>query len=61
MRSLRAGANFTVFLLFFGLSLLDALWSGHWIRAGLWLLFGLLFLRADAMRAGTRSSSAHDG
>lgn len=33
----------TVFIAFFGLSLLDALWGGHWIRAGFWLLVGVSF------------------
>ena len=45
---IRFGANFAVFVLFFGVSLLDAFGSGAWLRAGLWLLIGLVFLFADA-------------
>jgi hypothetical protein len=45
------GANVTVFVIFFGLSLIDAVWSRHWIGAMLWLAFGLLFVRADSKPA----------
>jgi hypothetical protein len=41
------GPNVAIFILFFGLSVVDAIWSHNWIRALLWLGFGALFLRAD--------------
>lgn len=44
------GTNVTVFLLFFGIALLDALGSQDWLRAAFWLAIGLVFLRADALR-----------
>ena len=50
MRSVRIGSNVTVFLLFFGISLLDALRSQDWLRAALWCAIGLVFLRADALK-----------
>ena len=50
MRNFRLGANVTVFLLFFGISLLDALRGGDWLRAALRLALGLVFLRADSLR-----------
>jgi hypothetical protein len=50
MRKLRLGANVTVFLLFFGIALLDALKSSDWLRAALWFALGLVFLRADSLR-----------
>lgn len=37
----------TVFILFFGLSLVEALWSGNWITAGLWLAAGAAFWALD--------------
>ena len=40
----------TVFLLFFGISLLDALTGGDLPRAGFWLLVGAAFWGADRMR-----------
>ena len=51
MRSPRVGTNVTVFLLFFGISLLDALQTHDWIRAAFWAAIGLVFLGADALKA----------
>lgn len=48
---LRAGANFAVFVLFFGMALLEAFQAGHWAKAGLWVLAGLIFLAADNLRS----------
>ena len=50
MRQKFTGTNVTVFLLFFGLSLLEAFGSRNWIVAALWLAVGILFLRADLVR-----------
>jgi hypothetical protein len=47
--------NLTIFLLFFGMSLLDAFRSQDWVRAALWLAIGLVFLFADR---GERGPSA---
>ena len=46
MQSLR-GTNITIFLLFFGLSLLEAIESRNWLRAVAWLALGLVFLGTD--------------
>jgi hypothetical protein len=54
VRGFRLGTNVSVFLLFFGISLLDALQSGQWLRALLWLALGLVFLRADALRGQSK-------
>ena len=40
----------TIFLLFFGISLLDALWNGHWVRAAFWMAIGLAFWWLDRTR-----------
>jgi hypothetical protein len=50
MGKLRLGTNVTVFLLFFGIALLDALQSRDWLRSAFWLAIGLVFLRADSLR-----------
>ena len=50
MRKLRMGTNITVFLLFFGVALLDALRGGHWLRAAFWFVIGLVFLLGDTIR-----------
>ena len=36
-------AGMTVFLLFFGISLLDAVVGGHWYRALFWVGIGVAF------------------
>jgi hypothetical protein len=41
------GPNMAIFFLFFGLSVVDAIWSHNWIRALLWFGFAALFLRVD--------------
>ena len=50
MRRIRLGANVAVFLLFFGVSLLDALHAHAWLRIVFWLAIGVVFLRADHPR-----------
>jgi hypothetical protein len=50
MRQKFQGTNITVFLLFFGLSLLEAFGSRNWIVAALWLVVGILFLHPDLVR-----------
>ncbi len=47
---IKLGSNVTVFLLFFGIALLDALRSRDVPAAFLWLIFGLMFLTADGFR-----------
>lgn len=47
MGNLKLGANTTVFLVFFGISLLDAIVSHRWVNVVLWAAFGALFIRAD--------------
>jgi len=51
-------AGVTIFLLFFGISLLDAIAGGHWIRAGFWLAMGIAFWLLDRAR---RMRSAEPG
>jgi hypothetical protein len=50
LQTLKLGTNVTIFLLFFGISLLDAVRSNDWPRALLWLALGVVFLRADALK-----------
>ena len=44
---MRLGSNFAVFLLFFGLSLLEAFQTRNWLRAAFWLAIAVVFLYAD--------------
>ena len=45
---IRLGANFAIFILFFGVSLLEAFQNAAWVKAGLWLAIGVVFLLADS-------------
>ena len=47
MSRLRLGTNFAVFVIFFGLALLEAFQSQNYLKAILLFLLGLLFLYAD--------------
>ena len=47
---IRLGNNSVIFILFFGISLLEAFKSHQWVRAFLWLAIGLVFLGADLMK-----------
>ena len=47
MRGIRLGTNFAIFVLFFGVALLEAFQTGNWIKAVLWVAIGLVFLVAD--------------
>lgn len=50
MHAIRFGTNVAVFLLFFGVALIDALMSGNLLRAAFWIILGLFFMRADALK-----------
>ena len=50
MREIKLGANFAIFLLFFGLACLESLQTRNWIKAAIWLALGLVFLTADNLR-----------
>lgn len=55
MRRLTLGANFVVFLLFFGIALLEALQARNWIKAAFWLAIGTVFLLADTFKKAKRA------
>ncbi|MFZ3077281.1 MAG: hypothetical protein WA139_02400 [Candidatus Aenigmatarchaeota archaeon] len=40
-------ANFAVFIIFFGIALMEAFQNRNWIKALLFLFLGMLFLWAD--------------
>ena len=47
----------TVFLLFFGVALLDAIATGRWLQAAFWIAVGALFVVLD--RWSHRSPPTH--
>ena len=48
MNKLKLGSNFAVFLLFFGISILEAFQSHNWVKAMFWLAISGVFLYADS-------------
>lgn len=50
MHAVRFGTNVAVFLVFFGVALLDAITSGNVLRTAFWIVIGLFFLRADMLK-----------
>lgn len=52
MRKIKFGSGFTIFLLFFGVALMEALQTNNWIKALFWLAIGIVFLAADNLNKG---------
>ena len=47
MKKIKLGTSFTVFLLFFGVAMLEAFQTHNWIKSIFWLAIGVVFLVAD--------------
>lgn len=43
-------SGFTIFILFFGVSLIEALQAEVWLKAGFWLAIGIAFFVFDGRR-----------
>ncbi|HWI93989.1 MAG TPA: hypothetical protein VNT20_22095 [Flavisolibacter sp.] len=54
MRKIRLGDGFVVFILFFGIALLDAVHSFDWLRVVFWLATGGVFIIADNLKKTER-------
>ncbi|HEV8124416.1 MAG TPA: hypothetical protein VGP80_09245 [Gemmatimonadales bacterium] len=52
-----ANSGLAIFVIFFGVSLLDAFAGGHWVRAACWLAIGGLFWALARSRPGRRDKS----
>jgi len=50
MKRIRLSTNFMVFVLFFGVSTLEAFQTRNWIKAIFWLAIGFVFLLADNLK-----------
>jgi hypothetical protein len=51
MRNFRMGDNVAVFILFFGIALLEAIRSRDWLSAALFLGLAVVCLRADGLKS----------
>ena len=47
MKRIRLSTNFTVFLLFFGVALVEAFQTRNWLKAIFWVAIAMVFLIAD--------------
>lgn len=47
MKNLGLGTNFVIFVLFFGVALLEAAQTQNWLRVAFWAVIGAVFLWAD--------------
>jgi len=54
MKRIRLGQGFVVFILFFGIALLDALHKFDWLRIAFWLATGFIFILADNLKKPAR-------
>jgi len=50
MKNFKMGTNFTVFLLFFGVAVIEAIQTRNWLKCIFWLAIGIVFLVADNPR-----------
>ena len=50
MKLLKLPASITVFLIFFGVSLLEAFRTRNWINVAFWIFIAIMFLIADGMK-----------
>lgn len=48
--------NLTIFILFFGIALLDAIRGGAWLRILFWLVIGAVFFLADRRQLARRET-----
>lgn len=54
MKGLMLGTTYAVFLLFFGISMLEAFQTRNWIKTAFWLALGTVFFLADNPRKDER-------
>ena len=51
MKTIKAGTGFAVFVLFFGIALIEAFRNQKWLMAGFWVMMGLFFIVADNIKS----------
>lgn len=47
MKKIKFGTGITVFILFFGVAVIEAIRTQNWKMVGFWVLIGIVFLMAD--------------
>lgn len=54
---MKVGTNAAVFVLFFGMALIEAFQDGNWIKTALWLAIGVVFLLGDNIKPKPKAES----
>jgi hypothetical protein len=52
MKLLKLRTSVAVFLLFFGISLLEAIRTRNWMNVAFWIFIAIMFLVADNLKTG---------
>jgi len=60
MKTLKLRTSFTVFILFFGISLLEAFRTRNWINVVFWIAIGTMFLVADNLKDNTEKKEMNN-
>ena len=47
MTGLKFGTNTAIFILFFGVAVIEAMQTQNWLKVAFWAAIGLVFLLAD--------------
>jgi hypothetical protein len=47
---MKLGPNVAIFILFFGVALVEAFQQGNWLLAGLFLALGVMFVNSDRVK-----------
>jgi len=50
MNKIRFSTNFTIFIVFFGLGLIEAFQKREWLTGLFWIAIGTLFVVADSVK-----------
>ena len=50
MAKIKFGMNFAIFLLFFGVAVIEAIQTKNWLKVGFWIAISLVFLFADNLK-----------
>jgi hypothetical protein len=58
---MKVGTNAAVFVLFFGMALMEAFEQGNWITAAVWLAIGVVFLLGDNSKPKPKAESDEHG
>jgi|GEM_PF-550404 hypothetical protein len=56
---LKIGANFAIFIIFFGIALNEAIQKNNWLEALLFSALGIMFLRTNSINSFQNGKSSY--